>query len=387
MNRGDYGFLTQLLAQPTAPFREELAAVLIQQRLKRAAVPFFRDPIGNLVIGCDSPAAYRRLVRESSREPLRLFIAHLDHPGFHGVKWISGTRLKIKWHGGSPVRHLAGSRVWLATTQGYWPEGKLGKVKLLKSGNAIDTAEVRVQASRSGIRADEIYGGFKFRAPVWRAGNRIYTKAADDLVGAFAIVSTAIKLHRSRRGKHLPPFLGLLTRAEEVGFIGAIGHFELDWLADARRPVLAVSLETSRTLPGAIVGQGPVVRLGDRRTVFHPGYLKLLSDIAQKILPGKHQRRIMDGGTCEATAAIAYNLPAIGLSVPLGNYHNEGFEGGPDCRAPRGPAPEFVHLDDIDGMLRLCRGLMRKDLPWDQPWEGQRRLLHRRLRDYRRLLR
>ncbi|BAV34272.1 peptidase M42 [Sulfuricaulis limicola] len=388
MNARQDRLLTELLSQPTAPFREEHVAAVAQRVLKQAGIPFFRDPVGNVVIGCASRADYRRLVHDKNGEPLRLFIAHMDHPGFHGTRWLSDTRLRIKWHGGSPVRHLAGSRVWLATAEGYWTEGRLGRVRLLKSGHAIDTAEVRITGARNGARlkADTLYGGFGFRAPAWRAGKKIYTKAADDLVGVFAILSTALDLHKKSRGKKTLPFLGLLTRAEEVGFVGAIGHFELGWLSGAPRPVIAVSLETSRTLPGALVGQGPVVRLGDRRTVFHSGYLKVLTDVALKALPGKHQRRVMHGGTCEATAAIAYGLPAIGLSVPLGNYHNEGFEGGPGCRAPRGPAPEFVHRDDIEGLLKLCRELMRQGLHWDEPWQDQRRLMHRRLREYRRFL-
>ena len=61
-----------------------------------------------------------------------------------------------------------------------------------------------------------------------------------------------------------------------MGFVGAIAHFELDWRERARRPIVAISLETSRTLPNALIGQGPVVRLGDRRTVFDPGYLHIL---------------------------------------------------------------------------------------------------------------
>lgn len=388
MNARRYKLLTELLTQPTAPFREEHVIAVAQRALERAGVPFFRDPVGNVIVGCRSRPDYRRRVREKSAEPLRLLIAHMDHPGFHGLRWLSDARLRIKWHGGSPVRHLGGSRVWLATAQGYRAEGRLSRVRLLKSGHAIDTAEVQLTGASNGMRpeANALYGGFGFRAPVWRAGKKIHTKAADDLVGVFAVISTALDLHKKGRGKKSPPFLGLLTRAEEVGFVGAIGHFELDWLAGARRPVIAVSLETSRTLPGALVGLGPVVRLGDRRTVFHPGYLKVLTDVAQDALPDKHQRRIMDGGACEATAAIAWGLPAVGLSVPLGNYHNEGFEGGPGCRAPRGPAPEFVHLDDIEGLLKLCRALMRPGLRWDQPWEDQRRLMHRRLREYRRLL-
>src|SRR5262249_14112773 len=146
------------------------------------------------------------------------------------------------------------------------------------------------------------------------------------------------------KSKKKQPFIGLLTRAEEVGFIGAIGHFELGWVQKALRPVICVSLETSRALPGAEIGKGPVVRLGDRTTVFDSSSLKIFSDLAAKTLPDKHQKRVMDGGTCEATAATVYGLPCVGISIPLGNYHNQSFEGGPDSAGPLGPAPEFVHL-------------------------------------------
>jgi endoglucanase len=108
--------------------------------------------------------------------------------------------------------------------------------------------------------------------------------------------------------------------------------------------------------------------------------------VAQAALPGRHQRRIMDGGTCEATAAMVCGLPAIGISVPLGNYHNEAYEGAPGIAATRGPAPEFVHLDDIDGLLRLCRALLARGLAWDQPWRAVAHRLHRNLRAYRALL-
>jgi hypothetical protein len=83
----------------------------------------------------------------------------------------------------------------------------------------------------------------------------------------------------------------------------------------------------------------------------------------------------MDGGACEATAATVFGIPAIGLSVPLGNYHNEGSEGAPGYEANRGPTPEYVHLDDLDGLLRLCHGLMRARLGWDRPWTATRRRL------------
>jgi endoglucanase len=379
MNRADLRRLTTLLACPSAPFREQVVAAVAGAWLKRAGVPHFRDPAGNLVVGADSAAAYRRLARTRSAEPLRIFIAHMDHPGFHGRRWLSKKRLEIEWHGGSPVKHLAGAPVWLAMDDRYVARGRLTGIRLKASRHALHRAEVVVEQAhwRERPPAQTLYGAFRFRAPVWRAGKRLNTKAADDLVGVFAVVQTAMRLFADKRRA---PFIGLLTRAEEVGFVGAVEHFELGWLGAARRPVLCVSLETSRALPGAQIGKGPVVRLGDRHTVFDPGALQVLTGVAQWTLPKKHQRRIMDGGACEATAATAWGYPAIGLSVPLGNYHN--IDDGTGA-----PAPEYVHLDDVDGMLRLCRALMRPGLAWPDPWKPQRRRLLKNRRRYRKLLR
>lgn len=387
MTPSRYRLLTELLTQPTAPFREEHVVRLVTRVLTTARVPHFLDPIGNIVIGCENAPAYRRLLRQATPEPLRVFIAHMDHPGFHGVRWRAPDRLSIRWHGGSPTKHVTGSRVWLASATGYIGHGRLQNVRLHPAGYSIGSAEVKLERDahvHRSVKAASLYGGFAFRAPVWRAGKRLYSKAADDLVGVYAVLATALDGFRAHRAA--PPFLGLLTRAEEVGFVGAIGHFELGWI-DGKRDVMCVSLETSRTLSNALIGRGPVVRLGDRRTVFDHGGIHLLSELARETLPGQHQRRIMDGGTCEATAAIAYGLRAIGLSVPLGNYHNQGFEGGPDCRGAHGPAPEFVHLDDIDGLTTLCRALVRPGLKWDRPWAAQRRVFRARFRAHRALLR
>ena len=83
----------------------------------------------------------------------------------------------------------------------------------------------------------------------------------------------------------------------------------------------------------------------------------------------------MDGGTCEATAALAFGLKAMGISIPLGNYHNQSFEGGPESRGNHGPAPEFVHLTDIEGMLTLVEGLMEEKEAWSDPWQVKRNSL------------
>ncbi|HAR43282.1 MAG TPA: hypothetical protein DCS07_11750 [Bdellovibrionales bacterium] len=388
LKKENWSLLLEILSQPTAPYREGHVVTLVERTLNKASVPFFRDPIGNLVIGARSSAELLKLLRRAGGqprdpdEPLRIFMAHMDHPGFHGTRWVNKDTLEIKWHGGSPVEYLEGYPVWLGSAQGWEDKGTIFSARLMKHKRAIDTARIKLSSPSLHSRfknPSALFGGFSFRKPVWQEGKLIYTKAADDLVGTFAIVSLACEIFGRKTGakprKGLPtvPFVGILTRAEETGFIGAIGHLQLGWYAHARRPLLFVSLETSRQLPGAQIGKGPIVRLGDRFTVFSANALRVLLDVAEKTLPKKYQARVMDGGACEATAATVYGLPAVGFSIPLGNYHNQAFEGGPDCGGPMGPAPEFVHQDDVAGMLALCRAILKPKLSWANPFENRRK--------------
>ncbi len=382
MKHRPHDLLYRLMSQPTAPFREHRVAAVALSWLVDKRIDHFIDPAGNIVIGHASEKNYRRFLAGSSREPTRLFIAHMDHPGFHGQRWLSSTRLAVRWHGGSPRRRLSNAPVWLASTDGEFAQGKLLKPRLRKDGHGLASAEVQLEsAPASRPAAGDIYGAFHFGKPFRITGRRLYTRVADDLVGVHAVLQTA--RHAWRRGL---PFLGLLTRGEEVGFVGALAHFDRFRLATARHALLAVSLETSRVMPGTKIGQGPIVRLGDRRTVFDPGYTQQLLAIAARALPGKFQRRIMDGGACEATAALANGIPAIGISVPLGNYHNESLEGAPGYTRRGAPAPEFVHLDDVEGLQRLCRALVKPGAGWRDPWQSTRERLRRNHRRYRRFI-
>ncbi len=384
--------LKELLSQATVPFREGLVIAKIRNFLNNGRVPYFVDPVGNIVIGAHSPAAYLKVIRKRSREPLRVFIAHMDHPGFHGLQWESPQILTVQWHGGSPTQHLEGASVWAGHPSGIMTHGKLQKPQLTPSKRSLQKAEVHFSSELRdpfpSTQATEIFGGFRFQAPWWQEGDLIYTQVADDLIGTSAIVELALKMWSDPKRKSEIPMVGLLTRAEEVGFIGAIGHFEQGWLSpQAQRGILCVSLETSRTLPGAEIGKGPIVRLGDRATVFDPGALRILLNLAEATLPGNYQSRIMDGGSCEATAATAYGYPSIGISVPLGNYHNQNFEGTSDGAPHQGPAPEFVHRQDIAGLLKLTEALMQPRLPWRSPWTQKRAEFKREFKKYRPFLR
>lgn len=342
----------------------------IEGILTEGRVPWFYDDHGNMVVGVENKKALLKILAQKSATPLRIMMAHTDHPGFHGVRWVDEKTLAIKWFGGSPKKYLNRAQVWLADSDGAGTQGRLTNIELASHGFSIDKAEVKISQpiSNKHIAAKHIFGGFKFHSPFWRAGNLLYTRAADDLAGVFCIVETAKKLFQGKR-KNTPSFIGLLTRAEEVGFIGAMAHFNLGWYARIQRPLLCVSLEASRTLEGAEIGNGPVVRLGDRRTVFSAAQLQALTELAQRHLKGEHQRRIMDGGACEGSATTMLGFPTIGISIPLGNYHNEGYQGGPDCRGPRGPAPEYVHIKDIERTLKLCIALAEDDKVWANPWQ------------------
>src|SRR5690606_7425840 len=103
--------LSKILSQPSSPFREKHVLEAIESVLEKEKIPHFRDPHRNLIVGAKSKADYLKLIRAKSTEPVRIFIAHMDHPGFHGTEWIegeageTGATLAFKWHGGSPTAH------------------------------------------------------------------------------------------------------------------------------------------------------------------------------------------------------------------------------------------------------------------------------------------
>jgi endoglucanase len=139
---------------------------------------------------------------------------------------------------------------------------------------------------------------------------------------------------------------GLLTRAEEVGLLGA---FEAIRLGTVPHGAVVLSLECSKALPEAPQGSGVIVRVGDRLSVFDPAVTAALAGVAAGAqVP--HARRLMDGGVCEASAFCAAGYRASGLCIALGNYHNAD-DGG------FGVAPEHVLVDDylaeVDLLVRL----------------------------------
>jgi endoglucanase len=180
----------------------------------------------------------------------------------------------------------------------------------------------------------------------------LHAYACDDLA-AVAAALAAMDLLRMRAGMS---HVGLLfTRAEEIGFIGALAACKARSIPKRAR---LICLENSRSFTESPIGEGPIVRVGDRMSVFEPSLtndISLLVAEHQKKHPRfRFQRKLMPGGTCEATAFSTYGYRSTCLCLPLGNYHN--MVDIDRVQAGLGPArvgPEFVSIADFHGLIEM----------------------------------
>ncbi len=180
--------------------------------------------------------------------------------------------------------------------------------------------------------------------PAFHALNgRIRGRACDDLIGVAAVLATLIELKRSRAKVHV---IGAISRAEEVGFHGALALASSGILPNN---ALIISLETSKELPPVKIGNGVIIRTGDKASVFNSTATRFLADgaaqLAKRRRSFRFQRALMSGGTCEGTAYQEFGYETAAVCVALGNYHNCG----PRDRI----AEEFVSVNDALGMTSL----------------------------------
>ena len=337
-------FLARLGAQPAVAFHENGVATAVRGALTEIGVSWRTDGFGNIIAriaGSDGGGV----------SPIA-FMAHMDHPGFE-IVGRDGDYLIGAASGGIPAGafeagvplHIvlpAGRRISAETVGKHGEERERQALIRLAAG---DSGEVPVPAAAvfdlPDFSIDEDY---------------LVMRAADDLAGCGCILAALDRLHGE------PPtgdVYGVFTRAEEVGLVGArllaeAGTLPLD--------TLVVSLESSRTLPGAEIGNGPVIRAGDAGSTFnHDAESALIR--AREVLTAvgndfRCQRQLMSGGVCEASAFLAYGYRATGVAFPLGNYHN----GAPDGSI----AAEYIHRDDyLNGARLVTEAARQVGMRWD----------------------
>src|SRR5712691_3773149 len=102
---------------------------------------------------------------------------------------------------------------------------------------------------------------------------RIRGRACDDLIGVAAILATLIDLKKSAARVNV---IGVISRAEEIGFLGALTAAAAPKLLPKNS--LIISLETSREIPPVRMGQGVIIRVGDRTSIFDSAATRFLTE-------------------------------------------------------------------------------------------------------------
>jgi endoglucanase len=302
----------RVLSLPTAPYHEYAVRAFIEAHCRGLGLRVERDAAGNVF------ARYGRAT------PL-VIVAHMDHPGFEAL----GPN-RARFLGGVPNEMFQpGIRVRFQSIRARIRR-RIGEKRVLLTG-------------AENLRRDD-FGGWDL--PLFRLrSDQIHAAQIDDLLGVVTILATLTEVVRRRLRTSL---WGVFTRAEEVGFPGAI---EVARSGRIPHKSLVISLETSKERPWAQIGDGPVIRVGDRMTMFDPSASWFLTETARRAKI-RAQRCLMDGGSCEATAFAAHGYRTGGLCLPLGNYHNIG----PGKR----PAAEFVSVSDFEGLVALTVEVARR---------------------------
>ncbi len=335
--------LKTIVDLPTAPFAEDHVDAYIRDFVAdRPELRMREDPFGNLLV---KYTPKRRAKPLPGSRPV-LFAAHMDHPGFIADKMIGPDKLHAEWHGGVQSRYFRGARVRFHV-DGEWVPGTIEKV--------IRTKPAKGETRRPGdIPPKAVVVKVKTEVPrgslgMWHLpdsviqGNRIRARVTDDLTGLGAILCTFDEICRKKSKCVCYAFF---TRAEEVGFAGALAAVEAKTVPQKS---IVVAVENSSIIPGVELGNGPVLRVGDRMSVFTPAataYCQAVADeLAKKDKTFHYQRKLMDGGACESTAYCHYGYEATGICLPLLNYHNMDRKNGRI-------APE---INDVRDFLNLVK--------------------------------
>lgn len=338
----------RIFNQPTAPFREYFVLNEIKSILEENKIPYFEDSVGQIIAGVENKQKLKAKTHIA-------FFAHTDHPGFIIHKKISKIRYSATWYGGAPFNQMEGKTVRIFSGESSTKYLK-GTIRKFVPGNHREGIPFEIETSQElndkKVLHKNYFGAFNFDGFKIKNG-LVSTKCADDLAGCVMALGAVIDCKKLKT-----PVIAVFTRAEEVGFVGCL-HMIKSKVVSLN--TMVVSLEASRTLPGALLGEGPVIRLGDASTLFDSNFSLFIQKEAQNLkVKGKNfkfQKRIMDGGSCEATALSQFGYKTMGLAVPLKNYHNQGAGKG----SRGGPAPEIIHIDDVENGRKLL-GSVAKNL-------------------------
>ena len=367
--------LIELASHPTVPYREEAMARAVEHLLNQIpGVIVDRDGFGNLIA---------RLTRGLKTKNPWTFVAHMDHPGFivNGAPDKAG-RIPVLFEGFVEDEYFEGAKVRLfreskvaANREVIGVVEKMGKRGPAPRRNRRGLIRPLKDATDCVIAMWDL-PAIRFEDDL------IYGRNIDDLGGVAVILETLRRVSESDRDADV---IAVFTRAEETGFRGALVLLEdpkrAKYIPDGAR---IVSVETSSARPHIKTGEGAVLRVGDRTTIFDPQLCLELETASNTISKEKGRRplrrALMDGGTCEATAFNMYGFRAVGVCLPLGNYHNM------DTTKKR-IAEEIISRADAEDLVAVTTELCFARKPTADPLKKLREDLHGYAQDARKRMR
>lgn len=334
--------LLELTSIPTAAGREHRVINWINNWLaSRRNLSIKRDRFGNMMI---------RIKGRRSPRPL-LLTAHLDHPAFVVTRILDARNVKLEFRGGVKPEYFTNGRI---TIHDSASQKHNAKITSHKKGKSFRQITARLTGPTDSLAVDDI-ATWNLK-PAFVRGKRVYTPACDDLAAAAAALAAIDELRKSKAAGDVRI---LFTRAEEVGFVGAILASESKFIPMNAR---IIALENSRTFPESPIGAGPIVRVGDRISVFHHGLTFAVTQVADyltrtnKKSKFKYQRKLMPGGACESTAFQAFGYESMCVCLPLANYHNMGdidaVYTGTNTKPPCA-SHESIGLQDFHNLIEL----------------------------------
>lgn len=355
MNRQHLAWLRQLTQIPTAAGREDRVVRWIARwAARRPRLRLTADRFGNLEIKIAS--------RRRPAAPPLYFTAHLDHPAFVVSAILNPRAIEAEFRGGVEDRFFLNAPVRLHPAQGPSVTGVIAAL----TPPADDRLDKRVTVRLRRPTQVAVNDVMTWDIPPSRiADDRLHAPACDDLAGVAACLAAIDTLSRDPQ-QHADVRV-LLTRAEEIGFIGAIAACSEKLLPAGARMIL---MENSRSFPDSPIGAGPIVRVGDRLSTFDPDLTYRLGQLANQL--AQHdpaflwQRKLMPGGSCEASAYQALGYTAACLCLPLGNYHNMN-------QTTQQIDHEIIHVHDYLMLVRWLQAITRQlDDPQQTPTFAKR---------------
>ncbi len=386
-------WLLEITQIPTVAGREQRVVAWIGAWVaQRPELELLSDAAGNLVVQPRTP--WGRRGAGGSAAPV-FITAHLDHPAFVVERIIGPGTVEVAFRGGVMDPYFIDARVRIHCASG--PVGATLGGESVGAGGAgrgappLFKSYVAELDSRAEVRVGDT-ATWELPPAEIDAKGLVHTHACDDLAAlaaALAAYDVLLNLVRAGSPTDVMDVRLLFTRAEEIGFVGAIAACKSGTMPKGSR---VIALENSRSFEDSPVGGGPIVRVGDRMSIFTPRLTAACARRAEQIAnrPAqpqatrtqqemekaaamRWQRKLMAGGACEATVFCAYGYEATCLCLPLGNYHNmadlSAVQDGTWNAGAKGPprvAREYIALSDFNGLVDLLVAI-GQDLPEADP--------------------